>query len=183
MALAKSKLAIRLKIFIAGPYIDKAWSKKTLKRQEESAQLRVALIEYVESELHHQSTLGEHRGVAEMADKNFGDLSTVVLSEVAMVNDAEAVVILPCSPGSFCELGAWSARDDIAKKMLILADKRFRSQKSYVKLGVFKLAEDAGAKIEWLDYSDVNRAKILVKSHVERAHSLALKKKVLHGAR
>lgn len=116
-----------------------------------------------------------------MAENNFESLATVVLSEVAMVGEAEVVIILPSSPGSFCELGAWSTRDDISRKMLILADKKHKNQKSYVKLGVFKLAEDAGAQIVWIDYSDTDGAKFAVKAKVSQAHSLALKKKVLRG--
>lgn len=181
LALAASKLAIQLRIFVAGPYISKAWPKKVLAKQSESAKLRIALIEYIERELHHSATLGEHRGVAEMAEKNFESLATVVLSEMAMVEEAECVVILPCSPGSFCELGAWSTRDDISRKMLILAEKKYEHEKSYIKLGVFKLAEDAGARVEWVDYKDTNSVKAVVKEHVGKAHSLALRKKVLRG--
>lgn len=183
LALAASKMAIQLKIFIAGPFISKAWSAKTLAKQSDSAKLRISLIEYIERELHHKATLGEHRGVAEMAVKSFDKLATVVLSEIAMVEDADSVIMLPCSPGSFCELGAWSARDDISRKMLILADKRYEKEKSYLKLGVFKLAEDGGARVEWVDYQDVIAVKNIVKDHVNKAHALALRTKVLRGPR
>lgn len=181
LALAASKLAIQLRVFVAGPYISKSWTKKVLAKQSESAKLRIALINFIEKDLRHSATLGEHRGVAEMAEKNFESLATVVLSEMAMVDEAESVVMLPCSPGSFCELGAWSARDDIARKMLILAEKKYEKDESYVRLGVFKLAQDAGARLEWVDYNDIDAIKPLVEDHISKAHSLALKKKVLRG--
>lgn len=180
--LARSKLGIVLRVFVAGPYIDAAWTEADYSAKDPAAVLRIRIMQCIEKELHHKALLGEHRGVAEMAEKHFGSLATVVLSEVAMVKDSDAVIIIPSSPGSFCELGAWVNMDPVAKKMLVLGDKRFEPDKSYVSLGVFKMAIDAGATVQWVDYTKPDLILPLVRDHVARAHAIALKQKVLHGA-
>ena len=161
LEVAQRKAASQLGVFVAGPYIETGWSAEQLADAGAGALLRIELLSIVQS-LEHQYVLGEHRGVAEITGENIPSQASIALSELQLVDNADAIIIVPDSPGSFCELGAWSIRDDLCPKILILGNAKFREGISYVGHGVFPMAQQLHATVEWIDYSDFTRAREVV---------------------
>lgn len=154
LSMAKTKVEVRLKIFVAGPEISKDWTKKEISKKSPPTRLRLKIKDLIEMRLMHEAVLGEHRGIFEMAEENLRSRANIAISEVQSLQDAHAVVMIPSSPGSFCELGAWSRDPKICRKMIILGDKSFESDTSYVRVGVMKLATDRGAQLAWVNYNN-----------------------------
>jgi hypothetical protein len=171
IAEADLKLALRratreLSLFVAGPYIERNWTSEVKVQKSPAALLRVQIIEHIESTFRHSTVLGEHRGVIDIGNTHYGTRSSVLLTELELVRDANGIIMLPSSPGSFCELGSWVLEDEICRKMLILSDEKHRNPKSYMELGVYKTATDQGAELHWIDYHNVESALKLVSAFV-----------------
>ncbi len=115
-----------------------------------------------------------NRGIVENYFKKDGkDKYTVVLSEnlwedafssktdlltfeIFLAEISDYIILFPESPGSFCELGAFSYGDDVfGKKLIIVNDEKYRNSQSFISTGAIKKAESNGAKII---YSDLNGA-------------------------
>lgn len=61
---------------------------------------------------------------------------------------SDAIILFAESPGSFCELGAFSSAEKIFnEKLMIVIDKKYKNQKSFLLTGPTKKAEKDGAKI------------------------------------
>jgi hypothetical protein len=182
LELALTNIEKRLRVFVAGPYIERGWSEEDRAMKEPSALLRLAIAEYVERVLRHEVVYGEHKGVKEIADEKLRSRSSPVLFELNLVkNTCSAVIIVPASPGSFSELGAWSIYDPICKKMLILADKNFENGGGYIGLGVFKIAVDQGATLRWINYNDIESAINVINQFIESREDAALSEAIRHG--
>lgn len=157
-----------LRVFVAGPYIERGWSPEERAERAHAARRRIDLIEHVEGVLQHQAILGEHRGVAEIGEKRLRSRASAAATELKLVRDnCDAVVILPSSPGSFCELGTWSIYKDVCEKMLIIADKQFEAETGYLAVGAFKTACDHGAKLAWVEYQDKDGVIGAADRHIE----------------
>lgn len=178
---AKRKALAPLKVFVAGPYIEKSWSDADLSGKQPSARLRIEIIKLIETEYAHQVVIGEHRGVVEIGDQNYRSMSSVLVTEIDLVREADCIIIIPSSAGSFCELGAWSREENLCKKMLILADNNHKDKQSYISLGVFKTAEHLSATIEWIDYTDVDACSLIVRRFVDRSEDKAMVRMTLNG--
>ena len=157
LKVAQRKAASQLDVFIAGPYVDVTWGPEERTNKTPGAQLRLEVIEFVQR-LEHRSVLGEHKGVSEVTEDNIPTQASIALSELELVGGADAIVIIPDSPGSFCELGAWSIRDDLCPKTLILGNLSYQSSFSYVGNGVFPMAEHLHATVAWIDYTNRDEA-------------------------
>ena len=59
--------------------------------------------------------------------------------EGILADSVDAIVLFPESPGSFAELGAFSNIDKLACKTIILANKKYRSNKSFINFGPNRL--------------------------------------------
>lgn len=59
--------------------------------------------------------------------------------ENLLAENVDAVVIVPESPGSFTELGAFANNIELRKKVLCLIEKRFKKKKSFINQGPLKL--------------------------------------------
>lgn len=180
LRLAAKRLASRLSVFVAGPLIEKGWGAEELNSRPAS-KLRLTVKDHVEGELQHEVIFGEHRGVAEMGDEHFGSQSSFAIAEMALVNDVDAIVIIPASAGSFCELGTWSLVSNLCSKMLIIADKQFDSDQSYLRLGTLRMAVNGGATVAWCDYSDGDAVNAHVSEFISRVHDKVMVRMVTRG--
>jgi hypothetical protein len=180
LEVARRKAASELKVFLAGPYVEKNWDDQKLTGASPGARLRLRLIEMIES-LEHAVVLGEHRGVAEVTTGTIPSNGNVVLSELQLVEDADAVVIVPDSPGSFCELGSWLMRDDFPPKTLILGNKLFESIFGYVSHGAFVMAADMHARVEWVDYSDADAILEILDDFLSRIQDRIISRRLRRG--
>jgi len=182
LAMAKDKIANALSIFVAGPYIERGWSPADNPPRSPAALLRIRVISHIEGTSRHSVVLGEHRGVLDIGDTQLRSQSSPTLVELKLVKtQCDAVIVIPASPGSFSELGAWSLFDDVCRKMLILADSRFKDSGGYINLGVFKTAMNNGAVFDWVDYSDDDLIINAVDRHIERIDDKMTAHRIIHG--
>ena len=65
-----------------------------------------------------------------------------------MAEVSDAIILFVESPGSFCELGAFSYADALfSDKMIIVLDEQYRNDRSFISTGPVLKASDNGAKI------------------------------------
>lgn len=171
ISLLQQRAGVELHVFVAGPYIEGGWTEDERLAKTPSARLRLALHDFVKDELLYIPVLGEHRGTIEMGDDNLRSKATVVHTEFHILKkQCQAVVILPDSPGSFSELGAWSRDREICRKMLIIADITHKDKQGYVQMGVFKLSVDRGAQLVWENYENVSAIRLIVQDFLLEIH-------------
>lgn len=151
-------------VFLAGPYIDIALDETSPENNATLAKLlRFTLYQNL-SALSHSVYLGEDVKLRTLGDANYGALSNAVTFERHYIKKhTDALVVLPSSPGSFCELGDWVSDGDICRKMLVIVDDAFKGIPSYINDGAVKFAQSNGAKVTYMDYSE--RDKVL--THVQ----------------
>jgi hypothetical protein len=111
------------------------------KLQNEVKNCRVKLGE-------HQSLIERYRSAAGAVAFNLAD------HEFAMARTIDLVVIFPCSPGSFAELGMFSREESIATKMAIFLDVGYGDSKGYIVEGPVAAARLRQSKVYVFDYSD-----------------------------
>jgi hypothetical protein len=143
-------------VFLAGPYIETAKSPRKNARNQ-AAVLRYKLYHALEGE-GWIVTLGEYEKLIEAADPLLGDHNNAALAEIshARSTETDAIIMLPSSPGSFLELGAFSNIEEICIKMLVIVDAQYREHKNYMNSGPIKAAQDNRADVRFIDYADFN---------------------------
>lgn len=105
---------------------------------------------------------GEHRHWMKIYGKVAGKVAfNLADHEIAVASKIDLLVIFPCSPGSFAELGMFSVEPRIAEKMVIFLDAKFRKSKGYVVDGPIAAAKRRKSTIFVVRYSD--RKKIWAK--------------------
>ena len=143
----------RIKVFVAGPYLNPSWAESDIASKTPGTRLRYHLRRYVE-DCGFDVILGEHRGVAEITTDTVPTAGNIAASELALVNDAHAVIIIPDSPGSFCEAGAWSMMEHVCRKSLVLPNGIYESQAGYLQDALLPQLEGDYARVRWVDYED-----------------------------
>jgi len=99
--------------------------------------------------------LGEHRSLIERYRIAAGNVAfNLADHEFTMARTIDLIVIFPCSPGSFAELGMFSREESIAAKMAIFLDARFGDSKGYILEGPVAAAKLRQSKVYVQDYSD-----------------------------
>lgn len=71
-----------------------------------------------------------------------GQYSLLKLENI-LADSVDAIVLFPESPGSFAELGAFSNNIDLAKKMVVIANNKFKSDKSFINYGPNRLIKSS----------------------------------------
>jgi hypothetical protein len=157
----------RVSVFVAGPFLDPHWTESDLQGKSASALLRFHLSEHVKL-LECDLILGEHRGVREITSESIPTSSSVAASELALVRSADAVIIIPDSPGSFCELGSWAMIETVCRKSMILPNAQFQNEQGYLQDALLPFLAHEYARIEWVDYTDHGRAIELAEDFIGR---------------
>lgn len=165
--------------FLAGPYIEIEKSPKKSKKNIASI-LRYKLYHKLSDE-GWIVTLGEYQKLIDATEPLVGTSNNAALAEVshAKSKDLDAVVMLPSSPGSFLELGAFSSLQVICQKMIIIIDAQFEHDKNYMNSGPVKLAENFGAEIHYCDYSDINCCWLLIEKFITLKLSLKAASRIM----
>jgi len=74
----------------------------------------------------------------------FSSKSTDLLSLENMLADSvDVILIIPESPGSFAELGAFANNEKLRKKIVCLIDPKFKKHKSFINQGPVKLIKES----------------------------------------
>lgn len=61
--------------------------------------------------------------------------------EGLLADSVDAVVLIPESPGSFAELGAFANDEKLRKKLICIVDKKYQKDKSFINQGPLKLVK------------------------------------------
>lgn len=152
-----SRTQTRIEVFVAGPYLEPATAIEDIEAGATSVRLRAHLRDLIRRN-NHDVSLGEHRGVSEITSESIPQSSSIAASELALVKRADAVIVIPDSPGSFCEVGAWSMIPSVCRKSLILPNSKFENEAGYLQGALLPLLSKEYAKVIWLDYNDLLRA-------------------------
>ncbi|MEQ8952983.1 MAG: hypothetical protein RL120_02545 [Gammaproteobacteria bacterium] len=144
-------------VFLAGPYIETAKSPRK-NAKNKAAVLRYRLYHALEAD-GWIVTLGEYEKLIEAADPLLGDHNNAALAEISHARsaDTDAIIMLPSSPGSFLELGAFSNIEEICTKMIVIVDAQYQAHRNYMNSGPLKAAMDNRADIRFIDYADFDR--------------------------
>jgi len=62
--------------------------------------------------------------------------------EGLLADSVDAIVLIPESPGSFAELGAFANDEKLRKKLICLIDKKYKKDKSFINQGPLKLVKN-----------------------------------------
>lgn len=100
--------------------------------------------------------LGEHEEVISSGRLTFRTGSNLVLAEISIIKRLDATVILPSSPGSFCELGLLTAYEEVCGTMLVLLDTKYSNPPGYVHEGPARLATYYHGRVATVDYNDLD---------------------------
>lgn len=67
--------------------------------------------------------------------------------ETHLADAVDLIVLIPESPGSFAELGAFAMKTELAEKMLVLRQSKYKSDKSFINHGPIRLVRAAKGQI------------------------------------
>ncbi len=77
--------------------------------------------------------------------------------ENILADSVDAIVLFPESPGAFAELGAFSNNENLARKMVVIANKKYMSNKSFINYGPNRLVRASKTgKVMNISYDDLN---------------------------
>lgn len=162
---------LQRKAFLAGPFIEIDKKPRRAKKN------RASLLRY---DLYHRLsddgwvvTLGEYTGLIDAAQPLLGQHNNAAAAEInhAKSKKLDAIIMLPSSPGSFLELGAFAAIKEICQKMIVIVDAQYKNDVNYMNSGPVKLAKSFGAQIKFADYENHGAIWSLVEPFVrERVH-------------
>ena len=73
--------------------------------------------------------------------------------ENILADCVDAIVLFPESPGSFAEIGAFSNNEKLAQKIVVLSNKKYKSDKSFINYGPYRLIKSSGTgKVIHINY-------------------------------
>lgn len=152
---ALKRASERYEIFIAGPFIDiNKDADDPVNSEKPGKRLRFSVYNHYKN-LGHNLYLGEDNELRVLGDKHYGIHSNAAFYERHyIVNNIDALIVFPDGPGAFCELGDWATTRSTCSKMLIVIDKKYEGQPSYINDGTAKAAVTFGADVRYIDYED-----------------------------
>ena len=150
---AKSKF----RIFLAGPYIHPDQKPSAKAKKYRAHRLRFSLYHQIQKN-YNTPLIGENELLLKSSRQKLKTMDTVSTIELFAARKMNGIIIIPSSPGSFCELGLFTSDYDTCGKMLILIDAQYENRQSYLTDGPVKRAERYHATISYVDYDDTSTA-------------------------
>lgn len=152
-----NRLSEKWNIFVGGPYIDlKKTIKAKINSESDEKKLRFSVLKHFEK-IGHTVFAGEDDELKKVGESNYGQHNDAAVYEIHyLLKHLDAIILFPCSPGSFCELGGWTIYKDICPKMMIIIDKKHFRRKNYINDGVIQLAKRRNATIKYLNYKNID---------------------------
>lgn len=85
-----------------------------------------------------------------------GQQSLLALENI-LANSVDAIVLLPESPGSFAELGAFASNKILVEKLICVVNQRYKNKRSFLNYGPNRLIKASrSGKILYLDYDSLD---------------------------
>lgn len=179
LVIAASRYNIRINIFLAGPFIKPGDPMPEGEGITSAHRARYSLFHNICQHIEIIPSLGEHKDLLEAGFHAFQEGTNAHVAELLIAKDhCDAVIILPSSPGSFCEIGLFANYDEICRKMLIIVDEKYKNAESYFSLGPLKEAESNHSEIEYCDYEDHDKLWRISKKFIEKVRSRKMKTSV-----
>lgn len=152
---AATAAGLQLKVFLAGPYIETTGRKPGRGEKNKAKRLRYALYHML-TDFGWIVTMGEYQKLVDAAADILGARNNAAIAELIHArNSTDAIIMLPSSPGSFLELGAFALYEDVCKKMLIVVDKKHeKDDVNYFNSGPIPEALKRGAQVVFIEYDD-----------------------------
>ena len=172
---AAASSGLQRKAFLAGPYIEIEKRPRKSKKNVASM-LRFELYQRLSNE-GWVVTLGEYKELIGASQSTFGRHNNSAAAEIAHARqkNLDAIVMLPSSPGSFLELGAFAHIGEICRKMIVIIDRKYESHINYMNSGPVRVAKSLGADVVFENYEDHESVWGIVAPFVEdRVHLKAL---------
>lgn len=141
-------------VFLAGPYIEP--EKESESGSSAASILRFQLFHRLKGE-NFAVSLGTYPESIDAFKAGTGEYHNAAEAELGHAkNAASLVVMIPDSPGSFAEIGAFSLKKEICTKMIILADVTHEKSMGYLNNGPVACAKALGSEVKNVDYNDVD---------------------------
>ena len=152
---AATAAGLQFKVFLAGPYIETTGKKPNRGAKNKAKRLRFELYHKL-SDFGWVVTMGEYQKLVDAATGLLGARNNAATAELLHARKStDAIVMLPSSPGSFLELGAFALYEDVCRKMLIIIDsKHEKDDPNYLNMGPIPGARKKGAQVVFIDYDD-----------------------------
>lgn len=78
--------------------------------------------------------------------------------ENLLADSVDAVIMIPESPGSFTELGAFASNEKLRNKLVCVIDEKFKKTKSFINQGPLKLVKQANkSNIVYIDPDNIGK--------------------------
>ncbi|WP_452002332.1 hypothetical protein [Azospirillum largimobile] len=167
--LASTRYREEINIFLAGPFIKPSEPMPEGEGITPAHKARYSLFHRINRDEGISPSLGEHKDLLEVGTSAFKALSNAHVAELLIAKDhCDAIIILPSSPGSFCEIGLFANYEEICRKMLIIVDERFKDAESYFSLGPLKEAGSNYSEIEFCDYENIDKMWEISSTFIEK---------------
>jgi len=145
--------------------------------KEDKTKLRYKFSEILKNEDNYELSYPED--IFEDLLEGQGDNSLLSLEE-QLAEAVDLIILLPESPGSFAELGAFSTQQALAEKTLVFRNNKFKSDKSFINHGPIRLIKSYKGKVIDIPYdfllSDTDTIKE-IKKHIHEKISKKRKPK------
>ncbi|WP_124110797.1 hypothetical protein [Palleronia sp. THAF1] len=153
-------------VFLAGPFIDP--TQPIPEDSSPATKLRYELYSRLTDEGHLVS-LGEYKDVINAYKDELGSYHNAAIAEIGHATEsAHAVVMIVDSPGSFAEIGAFSMKEEICRKMIVISDIAHEGSDGYVRNGPVILSESFGAEVRFVDLSAVDLTEHFIKQFLAK---------------
>jgi hypothetical protein len=84
-----------------------------------------------------------------------GQYSLLELENV-LASSVDAIILLPESPGSFAELGAFASNEKLVCKIVCIGEKKYKKRKSFINYGPLRIIKsNATGKLINISYDDI----------------------------
>lgn len=106
-----------------------------------------------------------------------GKYSLLSLENI-LADSVDVILLFPESPGSFAELGAFSNNERLAKKLICISQKKYKSEKSFINYGPYRLIRNSkSGKVLHINYAELSEEETAKKIYRKvNSHISAIKK-------
>lgn len=160
----------RFRIFIFGPALEVGELVEEPAADESLAKHARFLRYFVAETLKAKGWLvdfGESPGIFESWDKIRGPMDHGKMEFDHALVACGAIVILPSSPGSFCEMGLFATSKEISQKTLAVVHSEYKNAASFFRKGLVRIFQQRGGHCVYESYRDKSVAMNAVEEFIE----------------
>jgi hypothetical protein len=97
--------------------------------------------------------------------------------EALLADSVDAIVLIPESPGSFAELGAFANDEKLRKKLICVIDEKHKKDKSFINQGPIKLIKKENSfGLVFIDPNDIEKDIEKIHSAIRKMKKISIKK-------